>query len=143
MATSDRTRNRFEPRPARGAHDVPPAPARRTDWRAEVAGASGLNVLAGIWLIISPWVLSYRHGDAYWNPIVFGAIVGVFALVRIAGAYRESWLSYLNAAIGVWLFISAWWLADSSQAFWNVLISGVVVFVLGIISASATDEAAA
>ena len=121
----------------------PPAAPQRRDWRAEVAGASGLNLLAGIWLIISPWVLNYRSGDASWNPIVFGAIVALFALVRVAGAYRESWLSYLNSLIGIWLFISAWWLADSAQAFWNVLIAGVVVFVLGVLSASASDEHAA
>ena len=131
MATTDRTRARRMP---------PPAAPKRRDWRAEVAGASGLNLLAGIWLIISPWVLNYHSRDAYWNPIVFGAIVAAFALVRMAGAFRESSLSYLNALIGVWLFISAWWLTDSAQAFWNVLIAGVVVFVLGLLSASASDE---
>jgi SPW repeat len=85
----------------------------------------------GIWLIISPFVLGYGSSDATWNPIVFGAIVGVLALVRFAGAFRAIDLSWLNMAIGVWLFISAFWLASSSQASWNVGILGVVVFVLG------------
>jgi hypothetical protein len=35
--------------------------------------ASGLNVLAGIWLIIAPFVLGYDDGDPYWNDIVFGS----------------------------------------------------------------------
>jgi len=106
--------------------------------REEIAGASGLNVLAGIWLIISPFVLNYWGADATWNPIVFGAIVGVLALTRAAGAYRAEWLSWINMAIGVWLFISAFWLAHSSQASWNVGIMGIVVFVLGSWSAAAT-----
>jgi hypothetical protein len=49
-----------------------------------------LNVIAGIWLIISPFVLGYGSGDAYWNPIVFGAIVAVVALARLGGAYRAT-----------------------------------------------------
>jgi SPW repeat-containing protein len=110
-----------------------------TDWRREVMGWSGLNVLAGIWLIISPFVLDYGARDAMWNPIVFGAIVCVLALVRFGGAFRASVLSWINAAIGVWLFISAWWLAWTMRASWNVGIMGVIVFVLAVLSASATD----
>jgi hypothetical protein len=93
--------------------------------------AAALNVIAGIWLIISPFVLGYTGSDATWNPIVFGAIVGLLALARIVGGLRAVWVSWLNMAIGVWLFISAFWLATSSQASWNVGILGVVVFVLG------------
>jgi hypothetical protein len=131
-----------QPRPAHESFDQPSAPTA-ADWRREVIGWSGLNVLAGIWLIISPFVLNYSGKDATWNPIVFGAIVGVLALARAAGAFRASALSALNMAIGVWLFISAWWLADTARAAWNVGILGVVVFVLGALSASATEDALA
>jgi hypothetical protein len=115
-------------------------PPHRSDWRSEVAGASGLNIIAGIWLIISPWVLGFQSGDSYWNPIVFGAIVGVLALIKGAGAYEESWLSWINALIGIWLFVSGWWLASSGQAQWNDWILGVVVFVLAVVSATASES---
>jgi SPW repeat len=46
-----------------------------------VATASGLNLLAGIWLIIAPFVLGYGDGDPYWNDIVFSVIVFVLALI--------------------------------------------------------------
>jgi hypothetical protein len=121
----------------------PAAGPARYDWRDDVIGASGLNVLAGIWLIISPFVLGYSGADATWNPIVFGAIVAVFAAARAAGAYRAAWLSWLNMAIGVWLFISAFWLAQTARASWNVGIMGIVVFILGALSAGATPYAAA
>ena len=39
----------------------------------------------------------------------------MLALVRVAGAVRASWLSYLNGLIGVWLFISAFWLDDTKR----------------------------
>jgi hypothetical protein len=145
MATHERTRTREDLRG--GAYDAPrPAPdsaylgpdhaggARPAIDAA--SGAAALNVLAGIWLIISPFVLGYTGADATWNPIVFGAIVGVFALARLAAGTRAAWLSLLNMAIGVWLFISAFWLANSSQASWNVGILGVVVFVFGAVAAA-------
>jgi hypothetical protein len=115
-------------------------PPRRPDWRSEVVGASGLNIIAGIWLIISPWVLGFNSGDSYWNPIICGIIVGVIGLIRAGGAYRASELSWINALVGVWLFISAWWLASSNQAIWNDLVLGVIVFVLALISATASEE---
>jgi hypothetical protein len=100
-------------------------------------------VIAGIWLIISPFVLGYGGGDAYWNPIVFGAIVAVVALARLGGAYRATWLAWLNMAIGVWLFISGFWLASTPRASWNEWILGVIVFVLGAWSAAAGEDARA
>jgi hypothetical protein len=115
-----------------------PGAAAAVDRRTGVVTASGLNVIAGIWLIISPFVLGYTSADARWNPIVFGVIAGVFALARLAGVDRTAGLSILNMAIGCWLFISAFWLAHSSVASWNVGILGVVVFVLGAWSAAAT-----
>ena len=123
--------------------DYEPAPRTPGAWRAEIMSWSGLNVLAGIWLIISPFVLSYSGKDATWNPIVFGAIVGLLALGRFGGAFRATALSWLNMAIGVWLFISAWWLADTARAAWNVGVMGVVVFVLAALSAAATKDAMA
>jgi SPW repeat len=69
---------------------------------------AALNVIAGIWLIISPWVIGYDSGDATWNPIVFGALVVVFALGRIAMPARTAALSALNAVIGVWLRGAQW-----------------------------------
>jgi hypothetical protein len=53
-----------------------------------------------------------------------------------------SW-SGLNILAAIWLLISAWWLADSARAAWNVGIMGVVVFVLAALSATATEAATA
>ena len=108
-------------------------------WRDDVMTASGLNILAGIWLIIAPFVLNYSNGDPYWNDIVFGAIVALIGLARVTGAQRASELSWINALIGVWIFISAFWLDDTGRAAWNDVILGIIVFVLAIASASASE----
>ena len=100
--------------------------------------ASALNALAGVWLILSPWILGYTRADAWWNPIVFGAIVAVLALVRAVGGVRIAWAAGANMLIGAWLFVSAWWLAVSAQAAWNVGIAGVVVVLLATWSSTAS-----
>jgi SPW repeat len=120
-----------------------PAAGSAAGWRSTVRAASGLNVLAGIWLIIAPFVLGYSGGDPYWNDIVFGAITGVPALARVAGALRAFWLSWINMLIGVWIFVSAFWLDATSAAQTNDIVLGAIVFVLAVASATATDEGVA
>jgi hypothetical protein len=63
----------------------------------------------------------------------------VLAAIRVAGAWGASMPSWLNALIGACLFVSAFLLSESRQATWNVGITGVLVFVLAVWSASATE----
>jgi hypothetical protein len=62
--THARGTRRSDPWPAEEHID---APAGR-GWRDDVMGPAGRNVLAGIWLIISPWVIGYEPGDARCRP---------------------------------------------------------------------------
>ena len=126
-------------RPARRPPDDP----RVGGPRGYVAIARGLNFLAGIWLIIAPFVLGYRSADPYWNDIVFGVIVAFLAAVRVSGASRASELSWANALIGVWLFVSAFWLDSSGRASWNDVILGAIVFLLAMASGTASSKATA
>jgi SPW repeat-containing protein len=123
-----------------GLDPMEPTPPNRS-WRDEVIGASGLNVLAGIWLIIAPWVLGYAPNDPKWNDVIFGILVGGFGLARVLGAYRDSWLSWLNALIGIWIFVSAFTIVSSGTASANNIVLGAIVFVLAIWSGSASDAA--
>jgi SPW repeat len=43
-------------------------------------GWSWINVLLGIWLIISPFVLGFVAGAALWNDVVLGIIIAAMAL---------------------------------------------------------------
>ncbi len=42
-----------------------------------------LNVLLGLWLIISPWVVSVNHARPapYWNDVIIGIAVAVLAWI--------------------------------------------------------------
>lgn len=39
-----------------------------------------VNVLLGIWLVLSPWILGYAaQGPATWNAVILGLLVGLVA----------------------------------------------------------------
>jgi hypothetical protein len=125
-----------EAAPPRGSMSPPPPP----DWRSEITGVSGLNVLAGIWLIIAPWVLGYSAQDPKWNDVVFGIIVAVLALIRFGGAYRAEVLSWINVLIGAWLVVACFAIDYTARASWNDVILGVIVFLLAAASAEASSH---
>ena len=47
---------------------------------------SWIEVLAGIWLIISPWVLQFSaETGATYNSVILGLIVGIIGLIAVFG----------------------------------------------------------
>jgi hypothetical protein len=55
---------------------------------AEVVRAGRfLNVLLGLWIIASPWLLAGTTSSAKWNDVIAGAVLVVLSLPR--GAVRE------------------------------------------------------
>ncbi|MGA7616029.1 MAG: SPW repeat protein [Thermoanaerobaculia bacterium] len=116
-----------------------------TERRAQVMTASGLDVLAGIWLLISPFVITFRGlPNAVTNDVVFGIVVAVLAAIRFFGAYRASWISWLNALIGLWILVSPWFLGFSiaPEAMWNNVLTGIAIIILGGWSALASGATA-
>lgn len=62
------------------------------------SGSSWMNILLGIWVIISPFVFAVHSLKAVWSNIVAGAIVGVLAFVR--WSMHQPGLSWLNLFLG-------------------------------------------
>ncbi len=111
--------------------------------RTQVQWASGLNVLAGVWLFISAFVV-YAHGPMMTNNVICGIAIAVLAAIRAFGAIEEGWLSWLNVLIGAWVIISPWAIMDTgptapTQAMIiNNVITGGVMIILGGWSAIAS-----
>lgn len=108
--------------------------------------ASGINFLAGLWFIISPWVFAYNgNSAALWNSVATGGALAILALWRTVGAYRLAGISFINALLGVWIFFSPWIFGyqGNGSAFWNSIVLGVVVFILSLWSAAVTSSGAA
>lgn len=111
------------------------------DWRQDVVGADGIVALLGMWLVASPFVLGYGSGDATWNPIVCGAAAAVLAIGQTTRRVRSIVPGLILMGIGAWLFVSGFWLADSSQASWNAWGAGTLLFFLSTVGAAATTRA--
>lgn len=46
-------------------------------------GLSWINFILGLWLIVAPFVLEYRHiSAAMWNSVVVGIVVAILAIYR-------------------------------------------------------------
>lgn len=99
---------------------------------------SGINIIAGIWLIIAPFVMHYHATGNIWQEVVFGAVIAVLGLARLF-APNVSWPSWANSIIGVWLIIAPWVIpATSVSARWNEVVTGIIVAVLAWSSAGIT-----
>lgn len=118
-----------------------PAALPRATFRQEILAAGGVILLAGAWLIVSPYVLSYDGRDAAWNPLLAGSLILLLALARVTFAVWASWISWINVALGTWLLGTSAWLAESSAARWNEAVVGGLVIVLALLAGGATDAA--
>jgi hypothetical protein len=104
-----------------------PSASDQTRW------AGGINILVGIWLLISPWVLGFTATNAaLWDDVVLGIAIIVVAAIRLGWAQDQTWLSWLNLILGAWVVISPWVLGFSSDttAMWDNVITGIVAFIV-------------
>lgn len=118
-------------------HAVHPAQFHPHTHPNQVKTASGLNFLAGIYLIISEWIGALSGGERA-NGIIFGIIVAILAATRFSESSRP-WASWLNALIGIWVILQPWVYGYSGDAWmWNAIVVGIIMLVLGVWSAVAS-----
>jgi len=94
-------------------------------YRRRSAG-SGINVVLGIWVIISPFVLGFSGNQtARWNDVAVGIAVAILAL---------SGGSVWNALLGIWLIISPFVLGfvNMPTLLWNNIILGILIFIVAV-----------
>ncbi len=95
------------------------------------------NLLLGVWLIASPWVLGFTEIPyALWNAYALGAVIAVAAVAALT-AFHE-WEEWVNMILGVWLVVSPWALDFATTKFaaevqiayattWNFVFIGALV----------------
>lgn len=125
--------------PDRPGHDVHDPAALN-----QVKTASGLNLVAGLWLIVSPFVLGYTDlQQAMWNSLIVGVLVAIMAAARVAMPGHYPWMSWANVVLGIWLIASPFIYSypqggEGETAMWNEIVMGIIVAGLGLWSASRT-----
>lgn len=113
------------------------------DDERDMMAASALNILAGVWLIFSPFVLRFtERSDIAWCTGIVGVVIALISVIRVSGAHRIGALSWVNAALGAWLIISPFVFGDENvpAVVWNSVIMGVIVMGLAIWSARSTKK---
>lgn len=114
--------------------------------RMSVRTASGLDIVAGAWIFLSPFLLGFSQlSGALWNNLIIGAAVIIFSASHAtSGTARRAWASWINVVLGTWLILSPFILGFSADTrpFWNNIVLGAVVVILALISgaSSGTDE---
>ena len=106
--------------------------------------ASWINVIVGIWLIITPYIYGYAGTTVGTSSILIGIVVGVLSLVRAFSSLRGTfWLSWVNVIAGAWLIISPFVLGvtDSNAVFANEIIFGIVVGIVALWNLGVTNVA--
>jgi hypothetical protein len=99
--------------------------------------ASGINVLAGIWLVAAAFVLCPAQPIIRWNDTIAGLFLIFLASLRYVHPFHLFWMSWLNAFVGLWLTASPFILQCHHIASKvNDTAMGFVVFVAGAVSAS-------
>jgi hypothetical protein len=113
----------------------PPAPGRMF-----VLAVSGLMLLIGVWLVVSPWVYDFTgNTGATWNWIVSGTLIALIAAGRAVWPVRSAWITWAGAPLGAWVICSPYFFAltDNQPAFWTALVLGAITIALSVWNALA------
>ncbi len=106
-----------------------------THWR-DVA-----NLILGLWLVISPWALSFTTETIpTGNALIVGVVIAVAAAAALIAFH--TWEEWVNVVLAVWLIVSPFALDYASHVtvLWNQLIVGALVGILALWTALTTPE---
>jgi len=106
------------------------------------AGVSWINIVLGILVIISPFVVQFtRFPAAMWNNVIVGIVIAVLAIIRNSVPRQTGW-SWVNVILGIWMIISPFALgAMTTAVLWNNIILGIVIALIATGSASSRAPA--
>jgi hypothetical protein len=111
------------------------------NFAAQARTASGINILLGIWLLVSPWVFGYHAiPTALFNSVIVGAAIAILAVNRFESPGSKTVLSWVNLALALWTIASPWVYGYASNlgALRDNVVLGIVIGALAIWSGSAS-----
>ena len=109
-----------------------------TNKEITIKWTSGINLILGLWLLISPWAIGYIAKESRLNEVIVGAVIFVLSWIRLVNRSRTGVPSWLNFLIGIWLIIAPFVMHYMTMGQkWNSIVVGIIVALLGIASGTA------
>ena len=94
-----------------------------------------LNLLLGVFLLLSPWIFGFAPGVESQNATIAGIVIAVLSIAALS-AFAE-WEEWLNLIVGLWVLVSPWVLGFASV---NTRAAGIHVIVGVIVAVIAAIE---
>jgi hypothetical protein len=92
--------------------------------------ADVLNVLVGLWLIISPFVMGGVLAQMGTQFTVVGLFVGVLSILNYFRPH-DTWMSWVNLLAGLWLVVSPFVMGyTSTTLLMYSIVPGIIVLIL-------------
>ena len=96
--------------------------------KSKIAGS--ISLIAGIWLVLSAFVMSLGLTS---NVFIIGVLLVIFSLIELYSMESTMWVSWVNGVLGLWLLISPFFIMDMTRGeIWNVVILGIIVLGVAI-----------
>ncbi len=92
-----------------------------------------VNAVAGVWLVVSPWVLGFQANmPAMWTMVAIGIVLGAVALG--ATFVPRQWEEWTEVALAACLAVSPWVLSfrGTEMALVNAVLVAAVIMVLAL-----------
>ena len=101
---------------------------------------SVISLLLVLWLVSAPWALRETPASrpGVLSVVVSGIVIALLAAGNMWGAARSRALSWVLAALGVWVSLSPFVFGYPPDATWtwNAVVSGLIVCALGLVDAA-------
>jgi len=96
--------------------------------------ASGINVLAGLWLIVVPFWFGTTTAQM-WSGVISGVVIAVLGgydyWLESQGSPANSWAAGIAGLFGLWMIASPFVFPATTALLWSDVIAGIVVAILG------------
>ena len=99
----------------------------------QIKAPSGLNVLLSLWLIVSPFVLSFAGSTGMWIAVATGLIALVVSWICYNSPATTGGLSWIVVILGAWLIAAPFLfgMAGVSALLWDYVLVGLGYIVFG------------
>ncbi len=109
-----------------------------SDKETIISWTSAINMVGGIWLFLSAWMVPAQMTASRANDLLFGVVIFVLSVIRNSVRSRTGLASWLSAAAGIWVAIAPFAMRyELTGQRLNSIAVGVAVAVLAAVNGGA------